>query len=112
MFNFEVKKNEYFVAPNPEEKIDFYIEISDGAFQGLCFAYGPIEFAGEDEEGNGQINFDYHLFQIPESVNIQEQKQDVETVISKVLNKILEDMVTRANTDETRNADTEQSTEG
>jgi len=108
MHNYEVKPNHYY-KKNIDS--DFYIELIDGPFQGLCFVFGPIEFAGEDEQGNGIINFDYHLLFIPETVNFEEEKFEIEQMVGNVLQRILETLVEK-NSDETGTGDTESTDEG
>lgn len=112
MPNFIVQKNEKFKENNTAE---FYIEIDEGTFQGLSFVFGPVEFLGEDEEGNGRVKFDYHLLETPEFVILEEHREQIETEIGLVLHKILEDMAKNTDgeqTDEIGTGDTEQSTEG
>lgn len=112
MPKFTVRQNERFKDTNTAE---FYIEISEGDFSGLCFVFGPIEFLGEDEEGNGRVKFDYHLLDTPEFVILEEHREQIENIIGMVLHKILEDMTKNSEgeaSDETGNADTEQPAEG
>lgn len=112
MSNFIVQKNERFKDGNTA---DFYIEISEGDYEGVCFVFGPVEFLGEDKEGNGRVQFDYHLLFSPEGVILEEHREHLEGVIGLVLHKIFEDMVKTPEgetTDEIGNTDTEQSTEG
>jgi len=108
MHNYKVKPNHDY---KDNIKSDYYIEITDGPFQGLCFVFGPIEFAGEDEQGNGKINFDYHLLFIPETVNFEEDKFEIEQVAAGVLQRILETLVEK-NSNETGTGDTESADEG
>lgn len=107
MPNFEVKPNHYYKENHAS---DFYIEIMDGPFQGLCFVFGPIEFAGEDERGNGKVKFDYHLLFIPANVNFEEQKFELEQMVGSVLQRILENLVESSN--ETGDSNTESTDEG
>ena len=107
MYKYEVKPNHYYKENNAS---DFYIEMMEGQFTGLCFVYGPIQFDGEDEHGNGKVNFDYHLLFIPANVNFEEQKFEVEQMVGGVLQQIMESLV--ENTDEAGTADTESTTEG
>jgi hypothetical protein len=109
----------FAVRPNtevyPNITSDHYLEIVEGDFTGLHFVLGRIEFAGEDEEGNGKIEFDYTLLLVPAGVNVEERKNDIEAVISQVLNAIIEKMVENAKngeSNETGNDDTQQPTEG
>jgi hypothetical protein len=112
MPNFIVQQNEKFKEVNTAE---FYIEIAEGDFTGLSFVFGPIEFLGEDEEGNGRVKFDYHLLETPEFVILEEHREQIEGVVGMVLHKILEDMSKTPageNLDETGSIDTEQPVEG
>jgi hypothetical protein len=89
MYNlkYEIKKNTYYKENNAT---DFYIELMEGPLTGLCFVYGPITFKGEDEEGNGLIDYDYHLLYIPSTINFEEKKFDIEQAVGQILQKILE----------------------
>ena len=112
MHKFAVRQND---GVYPSTTSDHYLEITDGPFTGLHFVLGRIEFKGEDEEGNGRIEFDYTLLLSPEGVNVQEQKNEIEALISEVLHAIIEKMVENAKKgemNETGNDDTQQSTEG
>jgi hypothetical protein len=112
MPSFIVQQNEKFKEANTAE---FYIEITEGDYTGLSFVFGPIEFIGEDEDGNGRVKFDYHLLETPEFVILEEHREEIESVIGSVLHKILEDMSNTPegeNTDEIGNVDSEQPAEG
>lgn len=104
--SYEVKSNQFYKENNTA---DFYIELTEGPFTGLCFVFGPIMFDGEDEQGNGKVKFDYHLLFIPAHVNFDEQKPDIEGVVGAILQHLLETMVTN---DETGTSDTESTAEG
>lgn len=109
MPKFEIRKNP---EENPlYENKDHYIEIVEGRFTGVHFTFGQIEFLGEDEEGNGNISFDYDLLFVPEHVNLLEEKQSIEADVAIVLQDILENMLSEE-ANETGNSDSEQSTEG
>lgn len=108
----------FIVEANPKEnpvypnsKSDHFINIVSGPYEGTHFTFGKIEFLGEDEEGNGNISFDYDLLFIPETLDLLEQKQDIESAIAAVLQDVLENLLNEEE-DETRNVDTEQPTEG
>ncbi len=112
MPNFIVRKND---SEYPNIKSDHYLEVVEGDFIGMHFSLGRIEFIGEDEERNGKIEFDYDLLLVPAGVNVEEQKSEIEAVISAALQTILEKMVENSKNegiDETGNDDTQQSTEG
>lgn len=94
MSSYEIKPNHYYKENNAA---DFYIEITDGPFVGLCFVFGQIEFAGETEKGEGIVNFDYNLLYIPANISYEEQKFDIEQLVSSVLHRILETMVENSN---------------
>ena len=113
MPSFIVKENELYKEQNTATH---YIEFQDGPLQGICFTFGKIEFMGEDEEGNGKINFDYHLIHIPESITFEEQRDTIESHIGAVLKQVLEEQVANEKNNqevvnETGNPDTEQSAE-
>lgn len=93
-----------------EDTSEFLLEISQGDFQGVQFQFGPIEFAGEDENGNGQINFNYVLLNVPEEINIEESREQIEEVIGMILQEILEEQMLNSTEDvnETGNLDSDQ----
>ena len=97
-----------------EEIRDMFLNdsLEDGPYEGVCINFGKIEFMGEDSDGFGKINFNYDLLYIPEDVNFEVVKEDLEKTIGELLNIILEDIMLReAETNETGNSDTQQSTE-
>lgn len=108
MLKYEVKPNHYYKENNAS---DFYIELMEGPLEGLCYVYGPINFVGEDEEGNGNIKFDYHVLYIPANINFEEQKFDIEQNVGQILQHILESIV-EGEKNETGTGDTESTTEG
>ena len=87
MLKYEVKLNEQY---KDKTTANSYIEIQEEPYVGTSFVFGPIEFSGESSEGNGLINFDYHLLFVPENIIFQEHKTGIETMISKILQDILE----------------------
>ena len=114
MPSFTVKENELYKEQNTATH---YIEFQDGPLQGICFTFGKIEFMGEDEEGNGKINFDYHLIHIPETIIFEEQRDTIESHIGAVLKQVLEEQAAtlpdnQEVVNEAGDNDTEQSTEG
>jgi len=114
MSSFIVKENTEYTEVNTATH---YIEIDSGPLNGLCFIFGPVEFMGEDEEGNGKINFDYHLIHVPETITFQERRDEIEGNIGKILQIIIEQQVAQERdnqevVNETGTGDTEQSTEG
>lgn len=91
---------------------DHFVRIEDGPYEGVCINFGKIEFMGEDSDGFGKINFNYDLLYIPDDVNFEVVKEDLEKTIGELLNIILEDIMLReAETNETGNSDTQQPTE-
>ena len=90
MSSFKVVENELYKEVNTATH---YIEFDSGPFDGLCFTFGKIEFMGEDEEGHGKINFDYHLISIPETIILEENRDEIERHIGAVLQRILEEQV-------------------
>jgi hypothetical protein len=99
---FEIVENVEF----PDANTEFYLVLNEGKYKGTSFVFGPIEFTGEDEEGNGNISFDYTVLALPEGYSIQddEVKREVEQEISVVLHKIIEDSL---ETEQTRNDNSE-----
>jgi len=112
MPSFTIQQNEKFKEVSTSE---FYIEIDEGDYTGLSFVFGPIKFLGEDEEGNGRIEFDYDLLFIPERIDISEHRSNIEHMIGMILHNILEDAAKKQegdNINEAGNIDPEQSVEG
>lgn len=109
MPKFTVKENVDFKEQNTATH---YLEFTEGPMTNVAFTFGKIEFLGEDEEGNGKINFDYHLLSIPESISLEEQKDEIESHIGEVLKVLLEENLTKGGDNETGNDDPIQSVEG
>jgi hypothetical protein len=87
MPKYEVKLNEQYKDKNTANS---YIEIQEEPYTGLSFVFGPIEFSGENSDGTGVINFDYHLLFVPENIMLEEHKKDIESMIARILQNILE----------------------
>jgi hypothetical protein len=109
MHNYMVKENLEFKDQNTASH---YLLFQEGPLEGVAFTFGKIEFLGEDEEGNGKINFDYHLLLVPENINLEERKEEIENNIGDVLRVLLEENLTQDNNNETGNDDSVQSIEG
>jgi hypothetical protein len=108
MPSFNVKTNDRFQDSTDAE---FFIEVADGEHAGLCFNLGKVEFLGEDEDGSGRVSFDYDLLFTPETVNLDEQKQEIEQTIAAVLREILEATVRNGDINEIGDIDSEQPSE-
>jgi len=116
-----MKMSSYIIKENIEytdvNTAPHYIEIDSGPLQGICFTFGAIEFTGEDAEGNGIINFDYNLIHLPETIILQERREEIEGNIGKILQTIIEQQVeaerniSTENVNETGDTDTEQPAE-
>lgn len=109
MPKFTVKENVEFKEQNTATH---YLVFTEGPMTDIAFTFGKIEFLGEDEEGNGKINFDYHLLSVPESINLEERKDEIEGHIGEVLKVLLEENLTRDQANETGNDDSNESVEG
>lgn len=109
MHNYIVKENVEFKDQNTASH---YLLFEQGPLEGIAFTFGKIEFLGEDEEGNGKINFDYHLLQVPETISLEERKEEIENNIGVVLQALLEENLTQDNNDENGNDDSVQFIEG
>ena len=72
---------------------DHYVEISDGPYVGLHFNYGNIEFAGENEDGSGNLNFNYTVLFTPRWVNSKRDIKKIEVEIGVILRAIIEKYV-------------------
>ena len=102
---FDVISNTEF----PESSSEFLLRIKTGKFSGTLFSFGQIQFIGEDEEGNGKINFDYELLSLTEGVTLEdpEVRGEFEKDLSAILHTIIEASLQHENN---RNSDSEQST--
>lgn len=109
MHNYIVKEN---VEYKDQNTASHYLTFEQGPLEGLAFTFGKIEFLGEDEDGNGKINFDYHLLSVPESVKLEESKEEIENEIGEVLRVLLEENLTKENENETGNDDSVEFVEG
>jgi hypothetical protein len=69
------------------------VEISDGPYVGLHFNYGNIEFAGENEDGSGNLNFNYTVLFTPRWVNSKRDIKKIEVEIGIILQAIIEKYV-------------------
>ena len=87
------KKGKYPEAEIAGDPRDHYVEISDGPYMGLHFNYGNIEFAGEDEDGNGKLNFNYNVLFAPRWVNLKRDIKKIEVEIGVILQAIIEKYV-------------------
>ena len=108
MFKVEVRENTQY----EDNSTTHYLEVVDGKYEGMHFTFGKIEFLGEDDEGNGKIEFDYTLLNLPEPYSLDEERDEIEEVVSQVLRYILEQNTnkeTEEGADETGNLDSEQS---
>jgi hypothetical protein len=91
MSKFEIKKLNDTIE---EETTEFFLEIVEGKFQGIQFKFGAIEFAGEDENGNGKINFNYELLTVPEEIKLSENThEDLHETLGDILQEILEGQI-------------------
>lgn len=113
MYKYEIRKNPSESPVYPHTKIDHFIEIMEGPYEGVHFNFGPIQFMGEDEEGNGKINFDYNLLFLPENINLDEDRPGLEDMVGTTLQHVLETMVKNSeDNNETGTGDTESTTDG
>ena len=107
MYEFKVVTNEKF----PHIQDEYYIEILNGIFEGVCFNFETLELSeeeevvisddGSDTEKYGKVHFNYHLVRNPTSLNILEEaeaRSEFEEVIGEILRKILVDLFQDENT--------------
>jgi hypothetical protein len=107
MLNFKVHTLE-----GPESQHDYIIEVTDGQYAGTQLHFGKIQMTGEDEEGNGQLSFEYDIVTFPEGITLQENRDELDVLAGDVLRQIIMDIYTREpNGKEDRNTNPEQSTE-
>ena len=105
MPNFKIRSIE-----GPDSQFDYVIELTEGVFEGLCLHFGKIEMGENDEEGNGQLKFDYDIAFLPEGISLQEKQNELNEVAGDVLRQIIIDIVEREETpgEENRNINSEQ----
>jgi len=72
---------------------DHYVEITDGPYMGLHFNYGNIEFVGENEDGSGNLNFNYTVLFTPRWVDSKRDIKKIEVEIGVILRAIIEKYV-------------------
>lgn len=92
-FIIHPKNGKYPEAEIAGSPRDHYVEISDGPFVGLHFNYGNIEFAGENEDGSGNLNFNYTVLFTPRWVNSKRDIKKIEVEIGTILQAIIEKYV-------------------
>lgn len=111
-YKIEVRENTQY----KENESTHYLEVVEGKFEGMHFTFGKIEFVGEDDQGNGQIQFDYDLLNLPDPYKLEESRDEIEHIVGEVLRTILERNAEREEqeeaADENGNSDTEQPSEG
>ena len=90
MPKFSPLMNERFVDTCKDE---YYIEILDGPFEGLCFNFKKLEFLGEDTEGNGRLAFEYDLIFVPKGITLHDNMKALEAELGVVLNVVLQNYV-------------------
>jgi len=105
MSNYKIHSNNKY----SEIESDHFIEITEGGFEGVHFNFGKIEFVGEDEQGNGKINYDYNLLYIPDTIILDMDRPLLERELGNILQTILETLVPK---NETGTGDTESTDEG
>lgn len=108
MSKFEIKRLNEIVE---EETSEFFLEITEGKFQGIQFQFGAIEFAGEDENGNGKLNFNYELLSVPEELNLSENTYgELNKTMGDILQEILEEQMLNSTEElhETGNLDSDE----
>ncbi len=69
----------------------------DGPFCKMTFAFGKIEFMGQDKTGQGRFRYDYDIITPPVGDVTPEQ---IEAEIALILNKIIEDSTVIAEVEE------------
>jgi len=84
------------VSLDADDATTFVIQLDEGEHAGSQFNFGKIEFAGEDGEGNGIINFEYDVIK---AVPAELTKEQFDPVASVILHQILTEMVDRADID-------------
>lgn len=65
------------------------IQLEEGTFAGVTYRYGKVQFLGEDEEGNGLINFEYDVLD-PGPFTVE---QIVGDEVDKIFGEILQELI-------------------
>lgn len=96
----------------PDSEHDYIIEVIGGEYSGTHLHFGKIQMTGEDEEGNGELSFEYDIVTLPEGITLQENRDGLDVLAGDVLRQIIMDIYTReSNGEEDRNTNPEQPTE-
>jgi hypothetical protein len=86
------------------------IQIEEGKYEGIIYRYGKVQFLGEDEEGNGIINFEYDVLEsglfTPEEI----QGEEIDKIFGDILQElIIESLKEKQQNENTREGDSEES---
>lgn len=69
------------------------IQITEGEFKNVEFAFGKISFGEDDEEDNCKVTFDFEVITPPKGKTCQEAEDmlELQDTIGKILINILEE---------------------
>ena len=69
------------------------IQITEGAFRDVEFAFGKISFGEDDEEDNCKVIFNFEVTTPPKDMSVQEAENvlELQDTIGKILINILEE---------------------
>lgn len=69
------------------------IQITEGEFRDVEFAFGKISFGEDDEEDNCKVTFNFEVITPPKDMSVQEAENvlELQDTIGKILINILEE---------------------
>ena len=69
------------------------IQITEGEFKNVEFAFGKISFGEDDEEDNCKVTFNFEVITPPKDMSVQEAENvlELQNTIGKILINILEE---------------------
>ena len=69
------------------------IQITEGDFKDVEFAFGKISFGEDDEEDNCKVTFNFEVIIPPKDMSVQEAENvlELQNTIGKILINILEE---------------------
>jgi hypothetical protein len=69
------------------------IQITEGAFKNVEFAFGNVSFGEDDEEDNYKVTFNFEVITPPKDMSVQEAENvlELQDTVGKILINILEE---------------------
>lgn len=86
------------------------IQIEEGDFAGVIYRYGVVQFLGEDEEGNGIVNFEFNVLD-PGPFEVEQiAGEAVDKIFGEILQElIIESLKEKQKNENDREGDSEES---